>query len=64
MVSGVTGATIQTVGFDIWVKLDGNEYECRMQIDFHGQERLLSRDVLNSLDVLFRGPAAEVIINP
>lgn len=64
MVSGVTGVAVQTVGFVIWVKLDGSEYECRMQIDFHGSERLLGRDVLNCMDVLFRGPAAEVIINP
>lgn len=64
MVSGVTGVAVQTVGFVIWVKLDGNEYECRLQIDFQGNERLLGRDVLNNMDVLFRGPAAEVIINP
>lgn len=63
-VSGVTGVAVQTVGFAIWVKLDGSEYECTLQIDFHGRERLLGRDILNCMDVLFRGPAAEVIINP
>ncbi|HEY2909004.1 MAG TPA: hypothetical protein VGI99_02100 [Gemmataceae bacterium] len=64
MVSGVTGASVRTVGFFLWVKLDGQEYECRMQVDFQGTERILGRDVLNYLDVLFRGPAAEVVINP
>ncbi len=64
MVSGVKGAPAQTLGFVMWVTLDGQEYECRMQIDFQGRERILGRDVLNYLDVLFRGPAAEVIINP
>ena len=28
------------------------------------RERILERDVLNSLEVLFRGPSGEVVINP
>ena len=36
----------------------------RLQADFTGYERLLGRDVLNRIDVLFRGPAQEVVINP
>jgi hypothetical protein len=35
-----------------------------LQADFVGQERILGRDVLNRLDVLFRGPAGEVVVNP
>lgn len=32
--------------------------------DFTGRERIVGRDVLNALDILFRGTAREVIINP
>ena len=53
-----------TMGFLIWVWLDGQEYPCQLQAEFGGQERILGRDVLNRLDVLFRGPAGEVVINP
>jgi hypothetical protein len=44
--------------------LDGNEYQCQLHADFIGNERILGRDVLNSLEVLFRGPSGEVVINP
>jgi hypothetical protein len=64
LMSGVTGGTAPTLLFLIWVQLDGQEYPCRLQADFVGQERILGRDVLNRLEALFRGPASEVIINP
>jgi hypothetical protein len=35
-----------------------------IQADFVGSERILGRDVLNQLEILFRGPAAEVVFNP
>lgn len=44
--------------------IDGNEYQCQAYADFVGTERILGRDVLNSLDVLFRGPSGEVVVNP
>jgi hypothetical protein len=50
--------------FQIWVLLDGQEYACRLQADFSGKERILGRDVLNRVDILFRGPLGEVVINP
>jgi hypothetical protein len=53
-----------TMGFLIWVWLDGQEYPCQLQADFAGQERILGREVLNRLDVLFRGPGGEVVVNP
>src|SRR5438105_1469915 len=62
--SGVVGGSAATLGFLVWVCLDGNEYQCQLHADFVGAERLLGRDVLNSLDVLFRGPSGEVIVNP
>jgi hypothetical protein len=64
LMSGVAGSSATTLGFLVWVHLDGNEYPCQLYADFVGKERILGRDVLNSLDVLFRGPSAEVIINP
>jgi hypothetical protein len=39
-------------------------YQCQLHANFVGAERILGRDVLNSLDVLFRGPSGEVIVNP
>jgi hypothetical protein len=35
-----------------------------LQADFSGNERILGRDVLNRMDVLFRGPSGEVVVNP
>jgi precorrin-2 dehydrogenase/sirohydrochlorin ferrochelatase len=64
LMGGVGGSTAATVTFPIWVWLDGQEYPCRLQVDFLGQERILGRDVLNRLEVLFRGPSGEVIVNP
>ena len=42
----------------------GNDYPCRLQADFVGSERILGRDVLNRLEILFRGPVGEVVVNP
>jgi hypothetical protein len=64
LISGVTGGVAVTMGFLIWVWLDGGEYPCQLQADFAGQERILGRDVLNQLEMLFRGPTGEVIVNP
>ncbi len=64
VMSGVGGAGATTIGFPAWVWLDGREYPCQLQVDFTGQERILGRDVLNRMDVLFRGPRGEVIVNP
>lgn len=64
VISGVAGGMAVTMGFLIWVWLDGQEYPCQLQADFAGQERILGRDVLNRLEMLFRGPTGEVIVNP
>jgi hypothetical protein len=63
-ITGVVGGLAVTIGFLIWVCLDGQEYPCQVQGDFAARERILGRDVLNCLDVLFRGPSREVVINP
>src|SRR5438552_15764935 len=64
LISGVAGGSAATLAFQIWAMLDGQEYPCRLQTDFTGSERILGRDVLNRLEILFRGPAREVVVNP
>jgi hypothetical protein len=64
LISGVVGATSATLAFQIWAFLDGREYPCRIQADFAGTERILGRDVLNRLDLLFCGPSSEIVVNP
>jgi hypothetical protein len=64
IMGGVGGSQTRTVVFQVWVQLDGSEYPCRLHADLVGSERILGRDVLNRMDVLFRGPAGEVVINP
>ena len=64
MIGGVGGVTSATISFRIWVFLDGSEHNCRVQADFTGRERILGRDVLSRMDVLFRGPSREVVVNP
>ena len=64
MITGVAGGMAVTIGFLVWVWLDGQEYPCQLQGDFAAKERILGRDVLNRLKVLFDGPASEVVFNP
>jgi hypothetical protein len=62
--SGVAGGTAATLLFRIGVYVDGQERPCRLQADFVGSERILGRDVLNRLEMPFRGPSGEVVVNP
>ena len=64
LMGGVGGSAVPTIVFPVWARLDGSDYACRLQADLAGQERILGRDVLNRLEVLFRGPAGEVVVNP
>lgn len=64
IMGGVGGGRAATVAFRVWAWVDGTQYSCRLQADFVGSERILSRDVLNQMEVLFRGPSGEVVINP
>src|SRR5438046_2913110 len=43
---------------------DDEQYPCRLHVDFAGHERILGRDVMNHFDILFRGPAREIVVNP
>jgi len=64
LISGVAGGSAATLAFLIWAQLDGQDYPCRLQADFVGSERILGRDVLNRVEILFRGPVGEVVVNP
>jgi len=64
LMGGVGDTSVPTIIFQTGVYLDGKDYPCRLQADFTGHERIVGRDVLNALDILFRGPAREVVINP
>lgn len=61
---GVAGGRAPTLFFRVWVFIDGVEHPCRLQADLVGHERILGRDVLNRLELLFRGPSTELIVNP
>jgi predicted aspartyl protease len=63
-IGGVGGGRVSTLSFLALARLDGQDLPCRLQADFTGRERILGRDVLNQLDVLFRGPAGEVVVGP
>lgn len=64
IMGGVGGSRTATMVFRVWAWMDGYEYPCRLQADFVGSGRILGRDVLNRMDVLFRGSTGEVVINP
>ncbi len=64
VVQGIGAAPMQTLVLGVWVSLDGQEFACRLHADFDGDERILGREVLNRLEILFRGPAGEVVVNP
>ncbi len=64
LMGGVGQSSEPTMTFSIWVFLDGRSHRCRLQADFSGGDRILGRDVLNRINVLFRGPTGEVIVAP
>jgi hypothetical protein len=64
LIRGVAGGAATTLGFVVWAHWDGHDDPCQLHADFVGNERILGREVLNSLDVLFRGPSREVVVNP
>ena len=63
-IGGVPGGTASTLQFRVWVLLDGQEFPCRLHVDFTGSERVLGRDILNRFEIVFRGPKSEMVINP
>jgi hypothetical protein len=64
LIGGIGQSSAATLAFSVWVQLDGRQYPCRLQADFSGNERILGRDVINRVDMLFRGPSGEIVVNP
>src|SRR5262249_5423907 len=64
LIGGGGATSASTLVFAIWASLDGQTQPCRVQAEFTRPERILGRDVLNRLDILFRGPHQEVVLNP
>jgi hypothetical protein len=62
--SGVVGSSVTTLIYRGKAEIDGNRYPALIQPVAGGQERILGRDVLNQLRVLFDGPGARVVVDP
>ncbi len=62
--SGVVGRGVTTLIYRAKVEIDGNRYAALIQPIAGGQERIVGREVLNQLRVLFDGPSARVVVDP
>jgi predicted aspartyl protease len=62
--SGVVGSSVTTLIYRGKAEIDGNRYPALIQTVADGQERIVGRDVLNQLRVLFDGPSAQVVVDP
>ena len=61
---GVLGATITALIYRGLAEIAGNRFAALIQPIVGGQERIVGRDVLNHLRLLFDGPAGQVIVDP
>lgn len=64
LTSGVLGGGAATLIYRGKAELDGQRYAALIQPLAGGRERIVGRDVLNQLRVLFDGPAGQTTINP
>jgi hypothetical protein len=62
--SGVVGGSLTTMIYTAWAEIDGNRYAALVRPVAGGQERIVGRDVLNQVRMLFDGPAGRVIVDP
>jgi len=62
--SGVVGASVTTLIYHGKAAVAGGLFSALIQPVAQGQDRLIGRDVLNQLRVLFDGPAQKVVIDP
>ena len=62
--SGVLGAAVTTLIYRGKAEIDGQRYSALIQPIPGGHERIVGRDVLNQLRMLFDGPAAQAVVNP
>ena len=64
MATGVVGASITTLFYRGKVEIDGHRYSALIQAIPGGQERIIGREVLNEMRVLFDGPSRQVVVDP
>jgi predicted aspartyl protease len=64
MATGVIGASITTLFYRGKVEIDGHRYSALIQSVPGGQERIIGREVLNEMRVLFDGPSKQVVVDP
>jgi hypothetical protein len=62
--SGVVGASVTTLIYQGKAEVAGSLFSALIQPVAQGQDRLIGRDVLNQLRLLFDGPAQKVVIDP
>jgi predicted aspartyl protease len=62
--SGVVGSSVTTLIYRGKAEIDGNRYPALIQPVAGSLERIVGRDVLNQLRVLFDGPGARVVVDP
>ena len=56
---GVTGQPVATALYPAFAAINGTEFQCFVQI-LPSLERILGRDVLNQIRVIFDGPNSQV----
>lgn len=64
LITGIASSSSRTIAFNVCVYIDGAEHPCRLHADFAGSDRILGRDVLNRIEITFRGPSGEIVVNP
>jgi predicted aspartyl protease len=62
--SGGVGSSVPSLIYRAKVDIDGNRYPALIQPVQGGQERIVGRDVLNQLRLLFDGPGARLVVDP
>src|SRR5262249_40758451 len=61
---GAVGSTAPTVIYHGKAEIDGSRFPALIQPVPGSHERIVGRDVLNQLRVLFDGPSGQVVVNP
>ena len=64
MATGVLGPSVTTLFYRGKVEIDGHRYAALIQSTPSGQERIIGRDVLNEMRILFDGPSKQVVVDP
>ena len=62
--AGIVGTSFTTLFYRGKVEIDGHRYAALIQSTPGGQERIIGRDVLNEMRILFDGPSKQVVVDP